>query len=88
MGSLAAVLWAYVEDSVAPSWRSLGRSSPWLLGYLAFTFTLGAVATHIVDVPGGPHRQRVTGAFEGVLRAVGLACMGMGALALMRMLTL
>jgi tellurite resistance protein TehA-like permease len=79
LGGLAAWLWQYALDAVAPSWHGLTRSSPWLLGYLAFTFTLGAVATHIIDVPGGPHRERVTGAFECVLRAVGLACVCMGA---------
>jgi hypothetical protein len=74
-----ALVWKWVLSSLAlDSWRSLA-ASPWLLAYIALTFTVGAAVTHIYDVPTGEHRTRVTGAFEAVLRAAGLVALVIGA---------
>jgi len=67
-------------------WRSFGlqswhaiATSPHVLGYLGVTFTFGAVATYVLDTPGGPYRERITSVFEALLRAVGLVAICIGA---------
>lgn len=72
-------LWA--RAFALQSWHSI-ITSRYVLAYVGVTFAIGAAATHILDTPGGPHRERVTGAFETLLRAIGLIAVCVGAYAI------
>ena len=77
--SLSALYKLWARNFGLQSWHAIA-TSPYLLGYLGVTFTAGAIATHVLDTPGGPHRERITTAFAALLRAAGLIAICVGAL--------
>ena len=76
--SLSVLYKLWARSYGLQSWHAIA-SSPYVLGYVGITFTAGAVATYVLDTPGGPHRERFTGALEALLRAAGLVAISIGA---------
>ena len=67
-----AGLWQlWVHSCALQSWQNI-LASRYLLIYVGVTFFIGALATHILDTPGGAYHARATGAFEACLRAIGI----------------
>ena len=75
--SLSVLYKLWARSYGLQSWHAI-VSSPYVLGYVGITFTAGAVATYVLDTPGGPHRERFTGALEALLRAAGLVAISIG----------